>query len=144
MLFWFNYYLNSLALQHFWLAIFQNHQNQFSTVKAIVLTFLLLITSMDYFLSKTITRILDLARDKDIKSCILAPNGRFSVKSFYGFLNDDGHCCPISPLIWKGPCSCKINIFYQLVQDNKILILENLTTQKRNILLLQHAFLVMQ
>ncbi|XP_039134190.1 uncharacterized protein LOC120271576 [Dioscorea cayenensis subsp. rotundata] len=64
----------------------------------------------------------------------LAPNGRFSVKTFYNFLNDGGIHCHKTNVILKGGCPKKINLFNWLAWDNKILTLDNLDSRKCNVL----------
>lgn len=43
----------------------------------------------------------------DLKWWCLASNGKFSVKSFYWFLNDRGLCCQVSLAFWKSACLWK-------------------------------------
>lgn len=68
----------------------------------------------------------------DEKRWKLTANGKFSVKTFYNFLNDGGMRCPGSPIILKGDCPKKINLFNWLAWDNKILTLENLALRRCN------------
>ncbi|XP_039127495.1 uncharacterized protein LOC120263599 [Dioscorea cayenensis subsp. rotundata] len=68
----------------------------------------------------------------DLKVWGLMANGAFSVKSFYGLLNEGGLRCPMANTFWKGPCPKKINIFNWLACKNKILSLENLAKRRCN------------
>ncbi|XP_039118169.1 uncharacterized protein LOC120254088 [Dioscorea cayenensis subsp. rotundata] len=75
-----------------------------------------------------------LSNENDGKSWILSTNGRFSVKTFYNFLNDGGLRCHKTPVILKSVCPKKINLFNWLAWDNKILTLENLAMRRCNLL----------
>lgn len=70
--------------------------------------------------------------DKDMKTWSLTANGAFSVKSFYGLLNEGGLRCSLANAFWKGPCPKKVNIFNWLAWKNKILSLENLALRRCN------------
>lgn len=72
-------------------------------------------------------------RGEDKKSWRLTSNNAFTVKSFYHFLNDGGLRCRWSPIILKGSCPRKINLFNWLAWDNKILSLENLALRGCNL-----------
>jgi len=68
----------------------------------------------------------------DGKSWSLTANGRFSVKSLYNFLNEDGLRCQRTLVILKGHCLKKINLSNWLAWDNKILTLKNLPLRRCN------------
>ena len=69
----------------------------------------------------------------DAKWWSLSSKGVFTIKSFYGFLNDRGLRCYVTLTILKGVCPYKIYIFNWFVWDNKILMLKNLANRKYNI-----------
>lgn len=60
----------------------------------------------------------------DERRWTLIANWRFSVKSFYNFLNDGGLRCSRLPITWNVVAQNKINLFNLLSCDNKILTLE--------------------
>ncbi|XP_039123625.1 uncharacterized protein LOC120260253 [Dioscorea cayenensis subsp. rotundata] len=64
----------------------------------------------------------------------LSSNGKFSVKTFYNFLNDGGLRCDKTKVILKGDCPKKVNLFNWLALDNKILTLDNLALRGCNVL----------
>lgn len=72
--------------------------------------------------------------DRDVRHWKLSPNGVFSVKSFYHFLNDGGLRCRWTPSILKGCYPKKINLFNWLAWDDKILTLQNLANRRSNFL----------
>lgn len=85
---------------------------------------------MSRILVEQINSLLDSGRDE--KRWKLTANGVFSVKSFYNFLNDGDLRCGWKPMILKGSCPAKINLFNWLARDNKILTLENLAQRGCN------------
>ena len=56
----------------------------------------------------------------------LTTNKEFTVKSYYGFLNDDGLRSKFRKSIWKSTIPLKIKIFAWLVTHDKILSRSNL------------------
>ena len=62
----------------------------------------------------------------------LTSTSRFSVKSFYGVLNDRGLRCQMTCFFQKSFCPKKLNLFNWLAWKNKILTLENLALRRCN------------
>lgn len=66
----------------------------------------------------------------NIRRWRLSSNGVFTVKSFYQFLNDGELRCGWTPIILKGYCPKKVNLFNWLAWDDKILTLQNLALEE--------------
>lgn len=73
-------------------------------------------------------------KDRDLKWWCLTLNGRFSIKSFYRFLNNRGLRCQMARHFQKSICPKKIDLFNWLAWKNKILTLKNLAKRRYNTL----------
>ena len=71
----------------------------------------------------------------DLKRWDLTVIGNFSIKSFYGFVNDKGVRCQVTLDILKGLCPLKTNLFNGLAWDNRILTHKNLARRRCSSLL---------
>ncbi|XP_039123614.1 uncharacterized protein LOC120260240 [Dioscorea cayenensis subsp. rotundata] len=126
-LFWKDRWLNGLALMNIWPNDFLVSTRPHGTVRELAM----LLERPPFVSDPDVMHILsclnlESRRDCDRKVWGLTANGSFSVKSFYGLLNEGGLRCPIAHTFWKGPCPKKVNIFNWLAWKNKILSLENL------------------
>ncbi|XP_039130342.1 uncharacterized protein LOC120266746 [Dioscorea cayenensis subsp. rotundata] len=132
-LFWKDRWLNGLVPMNIWPDEFLASTIPHRTVRELVL----LLEKPSFVNEPDVVQILSSLNvasmgDNDKKVWGLTSNGVFSVKSFYGSLNDGGLRCPIANTFWKGPCPKKVNIFNWLAWKNKILSLENLAKRRCN------------
>jgi hypothetical protein len=69
---------------------------------------------------------ISLSNEEDQPLWIFHPSGTYSVKSFYGVINNGGVVPIHSPAVWKLWIPPRIHIFLWLVLNNKILTRDNL------------------
>jgi hypothetical protein len=80
--------------------------------------------------------LVDLIRTFQLTECedkplwLFHPSGEFSVKSFYGVVNDGGVTPVHTPVVWKLHIPPKIHIFLWLLANNKLLTRDNVCKRR--------------
>lgn len=111
-LFWLDNWMEGCALADNWPLLFQLAHNKEVSIRDMV--YRLSMTPLETFSTVSFLPILTNAQSSSKnkeKRWKLKSSGKFSVKTFYKFLNDGSIRCQKTPIILKESCPKKINLF---------------------------------